>query len=138
MDKIKIVAETIDGLYNASEDDIKDRKRTSNWWYLHGELEDLVGFDKGIIVDAPNLKHKVFIDKDINKQYTLHYLETGIYDVEIVGIDKLCKAYFWTSFEEFSNIDGIVPCMRGLVVFKDDKKANNYAYKKYCERSEIL
>lgn len=140
---IKIIAETIDGLYKDSKELQRlirtcKTKRVSNWWYLHGKLQDNVGFDKGIMLDNEQLKCLVYTDKDISKVYKEWYLEDGIYDIQIVQIDEPCKGYFWTEFRKFGNIEGVVPIMHGLVCYADDKEANEYAYKKYYEKSEIL
>ena len=144
--KLKIIAETLDGYYHPSTslEAVKHLieyapKGVSSWWYLHGKLQDLVGYDKAIIVEfSPMLLHKTYIDKDINKEYTKKYLPDGIYEVEILDIDKPCVGYFWTEFEEFDNIVGEVPTMRGLVVFKDDVKAVNYAKEMYIKKSTFL
>lgn len=111
-------------------------KIISNWWYFHGKLEDDIGFDKGIMLDNNQLKSLKFTDKDIPKEYEMFYLPNGIYDVKVN--DKPCIGYFWTIFNTYRNIDGIIPNMHGLVCYKDDIKANKYAYNKFIEKSEIL
>lgn len=140
---IKIIVETLDSLYKDSEElqeilKTCKTKRVSNWWYLHGKLESDIGYDKGIMLDNDLLECLEFTDKDISKSYQMWYLKDGVYDVEIIQINKPCKGYFWTTFEKFSNIDGIVPHTHGLVCYSDDKEANKYAYKKYVEKSLIL
>ena len=90
------------------------------------------------MLDNEQLKCLVYTDKDISKVYKEWYLEDGIYDIQIVQIDEPCKGYFWTEFRKFGNIEGVVPIMHGLVCYADDKEANEYAYKKYYEKSEIL
>lgn len=140
---IEIIAETVDGIFNDSKELRKilrknKTKRVSNWWYLHGELEEDVGFDKGIMLDNDSLKCLEYIDKDINKQYKTYYLGDGIYDVKITQINKPCKGYFWTEFRNCGNIEGKVPVMHGLVCYTDDEKANKYALTKFKEKSEIL
>lgn len=140
---IEIIAETSDGIYKDSEE-IKEllkthkTKRVSNWWFLHGKLEDEIEFDKGIILDNDSLKYLEYTDKDNHKQYKEYYLEDGIYDIKIIQLDKPCKGYFWTFFEEFGNIKGVVPMMHGLVCYADDKEANEYAYRRYTEKAVWL
>lgn len=155
MKKITVIAQTIDGIYNYSED-MKPllnnrRKPISSWWYLHGELESVVGFDKGIIVSHEHLlKKDISFKENYNKNESqlwvsnpdsvekVYYLEDGIYDVEVLGIDKPCIGYFWTSFEQYDNVIGEYPIMRGLVCFKDDKEGVEHAEKKYNEKSTWL
>lgn len=65
MKKITIAAESL----TYSEDIqflINNRKRISNWWYLHGELESEVGYDKGFIVSHEYLLKKDIIWKEDN------------------------------------------------------------------------
>ena len=135
MDKIKIAAYTVTGEWHY-KDTPKSHRIYSSWWYLHGNLESEVGYDKGVILEGPGIS-KTFIDKDINEEYTRWYLPDGIYEVEVLGINKPCIGYFWTSMEEFSNIEGEVPHMYGLVLYKDDPE-NKYAYKMYACKSHIL
>lgn len=109
----------------------------SNWWYLHGDLQEDIGYDKAIIIDAPEPLSADFIDKDNSKTYAKYYLKDGIYDVKVLGIDKPCIGYFWTTLEEFGNIIGKVPHMKGLVLYKDDPE-NKYALEKYNKKSSTL
>lgn len=106
---------------------------TSDWWYLHGELEKEVGYDTGIFLNLESFE--TIIEKcyfNGNKEYfNVVYLKDGIYDVEVLNIDKPCIGYFWIA-------DDNVPKLRGLVAFKDDKEAIDYITKKYNEKSKIL
>lgn len=106
----------------------------SNWWYLHGELESIVGYDKGVFC---NLEEFPLFIKNCyfngNKEYfDVVCLETGIYDVEIIGIKEPCVGYFWISYH------GDIPECRGLVCLKSDTKGCEYARRKYKERSACL
>lgn len=136
---IEIIAETLEDLSKELQKLIKNKKTkyVSNWWYLHGQLESDFHFDKGIMLDNDLLKYLEYT-QDSGRIYKEYYLPDGIYDVKIIQSNKPCKGYFWTHFQEFGNIKGIVPVMHGLVCYSNDKKANEYAYKKYCEKSEII
>ena len=76
--------------------------------YLHGKLEELVGFD-------------LFSTLEPNED-----LEDGIYDADFDG--QLCKFFLWTSFER----------RRGLVVLCDDTKSMEYAQECYDRKASTL
>lgn len=146
MKTLKIAAIQIDGTAVEQEEVFKhlnkytealgkDENTTiSSWWYLHGELEDEVGFDKGAFLnleeDMVEIKNCYFNGND--KYFDVVCLKEGVYDVEVIGFDKPCVGYFW-----ITNISNIPEC-RGLVCFKDDKEAVEYAEKKYSEKSWSL
>lgn len=134
---IEIIASTKYGNSNKLKKILKERhtKYISDWWYLHGMLEDDMGFDKAIMLDNNYLKYLEFTDKDINKQYKLYYLPDNIYKIKVLQTDKPCTGFFWTTFEKFRNVEGIVPYMHGLVCYSDDQKACEYAFKKYNEKA---
>lgn len=142
MKTLKIGAYTLDGTLWAEEEVLKAengyskalRESESVWighgWYLHGKLMEEIGYD---LAEFLNLKEDmVTITKDRYSEYHTACLKEGIYDVEVVGIDKPCIGYFWTS-----NRAGD-PRTTGLVCFKDDKEACEYAAQKYAERSSTL
>lgn len=106
----------------------------SSWWYLHGDLESIVGYDKGVFC---NLEEFPLLIKNCyfngNKEYfDVVCLKDGIYDVEVIGIKEPCIGYFWIS----NHYD--IPECRGLVCLKSDKEGCEYAFKKYNEKSIIL
>lgn len=76
--------------------------------YLHGKLEELVGFD-------------LFSTLEPNED-----LEDGIYDADFDG--QPCKFFLWTSFER----------RRGLVVLCDDTKSMEYAQECYDRKASTL
>lgn len=146
MKTLRIISKNYDGsLYNVNDpkeytDSItrhyyKDHGIiVSNWWYLHGKLEDEIGYDKGVFCNLEDfnlyIKNCYF---NGNKEYfDVVCLEDGIYDVEVIGIDKPCVGYFWITDKEH------IPACRGLVCFKDDKEACEYAEQKYNEKSQYL
>lgn len=143
MKTLKIAAIQIDGTVIEQEEALKhlnkytdalgkDEDTTiSGWWYLHGELESEVGYDKGAFLnleeDIVEIKNCYFNGNE--KHFDVVCLKDGIYDVEVIGFDKPCVGYFWI------NRDYDIPECKGLVCFKDDKEAVEYAEKKYNEKS---
>ena len=133
--------------------DIKPEERDNNsWWYLHGDLQSFVGFDKATVTDCfsdgfsketinwaeieDNTVIKVFSD---NPRYEMYF--TGEIDVEIEGINKPCKGYFYVTNErKVSYKDALYSIweQRGLVCFAEDTRACEYAKRKMNEKSRIL
>lgn len=107
----------------------EERLLFGDWWYLHGELEEEMGYDKAWFLDIPK-EHTVL--QYVNKQ---PYIETnlnGIFDVEVEGASRPCVGFFWSRL--YCNIIQ----QRGLVVYRDDVEAMKYATKRYTERSNTL
>jgi hypothetical protein len=99
-----------------------------SFWYIHGVLVDKFHFDKAyMFVDWETYKSDIVETKDER-----HYLVSGIYDVEVEGYDKPCKAFMWQSNE------GGITLLRGLVVDPTCEKDLEYAQKKYDEKPFIL
>ena len=99
-----------------------------NFWYLHGVLRDKFNFDKAFMfVDWETYKSPI-----IEQHGAQIYLATGIYDVEVEGYDKPCKAFMW-QFEE--NKMTVLPA---VVVDPTIKEDLEYAKKKYEEKPLIL
>lgn len=76
--------------------------------YLHGQLEDMVGFD-------------LFSTLEPNED-----LKEGIYDADFDG--QPCKFFWWNSFER----------NRGLVVLCDDTQSMKYAQECYDRKASVL
>ena len=99
-----------------------------NFWYLHGALQHKFIFDKAdMYVDWETYKSNI-----IEVKNEKNYLVPGIYDVEIEGYDKPCKAFMWQTE------DGGITLLRGLVVDPTIKKDLEDAQKKYEEKSTML
>ena len=99
-----------------------------SFWYLHGVLEDKFRFDKAyMFVDWETYRSDI-----VELKNGKIYLVTGVYDVEIEGYDKPCKAFMWQSDE------GGITLLRGLVVDPTDEADLEYAQKKYEEKPFIL
>lgn len=80
-----------------------------NFWYLHGKLEDILGYDKAEFTEDPGKL-------------------SGIYEVEVVGISGECIGFFWMREDQ----------QRGLVCFKEDLEACQVAIRKYTERASTI
>lgn len=135
------------------EDIQKDERDNNSWWYLHGELEEFVGYDKAT---TTNCKSAGYSRETVNwssirgtkveeicedglTRWEMY--ANGIIPVKIEGIEKPCVGYFWTANECSIFYKGKkYPHwnQRGLVVFKDDAEANAYALKKYMEKSDFI
>ena len=133
--------------------DIPLEERDNNsWWYLHGKLEDFVGFDKATVT---NCKSGGFARQTINWTESdgkeIHsvlnenpYFEmyfNGIVKVEIEGIDRPCVGFFYTTSEQELVYKGkTFPYwkQRGLVCFADDIEACEYARSKMTKRDSNL
>lgn len=99
-----------------------------SFWYLHGALVSKFRFDKAYMyVDWETYKSDIVETKDER-----NYLVPGIYDVEVEGYDKPCKAFMWQSEE------GGKTLLRGLVVDPTVKENLEDAQKKYEEKPFIL
>lgn len=79
--------------------------------YLHGKLQDAVGYDICAIGMDP--------------------IEVGVYPVKVSGYDKPCTAYIW----RLPWLNGIG---RGLIVDSNDVEGNKEALKSYKTREELL
>lgn len=134
-------------------EDIDPTERDNNsWWYLHGKLQSLVGFDKAIVTNCKSGKFaketiywtEIVGNRVINvaseyPHYQMHF--NGEVDVEIEGIDKLCKGFFYVTNEHniyYKDQEYLYWEQRGLVCFADDIEACKYARKKMNQKSQIL
>lgn len=143
---LKIAAIQIDGTVLEQEEALKHLNKftdtldkdkdtiISGWWYLHGELEDKVGYDKGAFLnleeDMVEIENCYFKGND--KYFNVVLLKDGIYDVEVIGFDRPCVGYFWID-RKYNT-----PECRGLICFKDDTSAVMYARQKYTEKFGYL
>jgi len=101
-----------------------------NGWYLHGVLEDRLGYD---IANCYEISDECpCVDENING-YVLKALRIeGIYPVKVYGIDEECIGYFW--LQKMGN--DII--QRGLVVLASDEEGWKDAEKKYKEKPIIF
>ena len=118
----------------------------NNWWYFHGKLETILGYDKGIMYKCNSFKEVPIVDSAYFRNGIWHaecetlklrkeaYLN-GEFPVEVDTISKPCVGFFWTTDEHPYEVTtktgdlwaGTMYYQRGLVCLKDDVKACNYA-----------
>lgn len=109
------------------EDIDPNEREYANFWYLHGKLEELVGYDKAAVT---NLREGGF-GKD-SKEYGYMMCFDGIVPVEIEGIPDPCVGYFWITKYTDTWVQ------RGLVCLKSDLEGCEYAEHKYKEKPNFL
>ena len=142
---LKITAYQKDGSLFRSHYNDADSIPTSEYfpgeWFLHGELQCLVGFDKGIATNceelgiAANMPNFAEIkDSNVvsifNRTPMRRMKLNGVIPVEVEGIDRPCTGYFWLEDETEIQWEGRkYPYwrQRGLVVFADNDEDNCYA-----------
>ena len=124
----------------------------SSWWYLHGELTKITGYDKAIVT---NVKSGGFskdtidweeIDgnkvKSVNSETPIPVMcVTGVVPVKIDGIDRECLGYFWTDDVHkirWKRKSWSYWTQRGVVVLKDNKEDVEYAERLFKERPKIF
>ena len=132
----------------------KDELDYNSWWYLHGELESLVGYDKAYTTNCKTAGYskesinwscirgnnvaKVRDDEPITR-WEMHV--NGIIPVKVKGVDEICVGYFWTTEHSPVYYEG-VPYphweQRGLVCLASDEKGRAYAQKCYDEHKRWL
>lgn len=78
------------------------------WWYLHGKLENIVGYDKGC---------------------ALSKIQPGENDVKVIGIEEPCIGFFW--------LDSMNR-LRGLVCLKSDEEAVQEAREKMNRKDDFI
>lgn len=158
MEKIKILPDFCyrEDMYNNVPKEIREIVKSNKYphsggWYLHGQLEDEMGYDIASFYDVPKELLKESADwktirgirgelRSDKKTMVTHI--NGVYECEVYGTDEPCLGYFWTVDEkeiDFGN--GIVkPVWQqlGLIVFSNDRDANAYARSKMSEKSELI
>jgi len=97
----------------------------NNGWYFHGYLETRLKYDIGDVVYAAEELTKTAI---VNEKECRQLDIDGKIPVKVYGIKKPCTGYFWHS-------PHCGDVQRGLVVYDDDKKANEYAAKLMDEKA---
>ena len=133
---------------------IDENERDNNsWWYLHGKLEDIVGFDKATCINCreigvsfPTIHWSEIRGGEVTEIYedqpehnVMRF--TGVIDVEVVGLDEPCVGYFWTTEERIVRYkDKLYPMweQRGLVCLKSDDEAIKYASEQFSKKSIFL
>lgn len=123
--------------------------------YAHGKLENLLGYDRLQVIVPEDIFSIDYIKFYPNanfgrKQFyfnlsPLMFLE-GIYECNVLGVNKPCVGYFWTIEKEelnltvYGNINLTVSKWRqkGLVLLPDDKENIEFANKHYLMKSVLI
>lgn len=154
MNTLKLVACSVNGntIGNIKLEDIPPEERDWNsWWYLHGKLTDLTGYDKAVVINCKSagysretihwsrISGNEVIEIDSNPSYEIYI--NGIIPVKIEGIQEECIGYFWTTKHRRVYWQGKgYDCwmQRGLVCLKSDTKGCKEAKKKYIKQTNVL
>lgn len=121
-------------------------------WYLHGKLEDMVGFDLARPINLVSMGYtKDTIDYAVvrgntvegvrseNPRHIIHI--NSIIPVKCFSVEEPCVGYFWTiDMEDIIYRGNKYPnwMQRGLVCLKSDAQARNWARQKFQEKSVCL
>ena len=145
MNTLKITAITLDGkLYKSKYtiDKLPAGSAGSSHWYLHGKLEDIIGFDKAIATNAGELGCLKEMHDEAYGGSVLYQMDLdAIVDVKVEGVDEDCVGFFWTGWKRTITINGEeFPnwAQLGLVCLKSDKKAIADAMKKYKSKRATI
>ena len=157
MNTLKMTAYHVDGTLHESkyksENEVPEEEMCHNsWWYLHGELQDEVGYDKAITtncnsagysketIDWSSIRGNVVTEVFKDRTRPVMYVN-GEISVEVEGFDRPCIGFFWTADEHNITWNGKeYPHwkQRGLVCFADDEEACKYARKLMAEKPFIF
>lgn len=102
------------------ENRLFSNKRTLDFCYLHGKIEDDNGFDL-VGVDEETMEYLSNADDCI--------LDANVW---LKNTEAECNFYFWHSILDGTRIN------RGLIVYKDDEVNNRLAKSKFEVRAKIL
>lgn len=141
-------------LIQKAQEENKFNLDRNSWWYLHGKLEGLCHYDKAVVLNlsefpeyqGDTLKWTSIIGNiaEVNKfEKNKEMKINDIIPVQVIGIDKPCIGYFWTTDERTITAkckngktkDFQHWCQRGLVCLSEDIEACKYSKKKYQEKS---
>lgn len=126
----------------------------SSGWYLHGKLEEYLGYDLGSIYNLEELSEDLLetvvttvLSSGADKvKYVKRSHFNGIYPVEVLGVESPCIGYFWTTDEQdktVTDLDGTPKSFkiwkqRGLVVLESDLKGKRYAEDCYIRKKDSI
>ena len=114
------------------EDTPMSKKDNAYMWYLHGELDSMLGFDKGVVVNCDELNILKPFNYEGRMTYNKMHIE-GEYECKVEGVNEPCIGFFYVD-ERGDNLW----TQRGLVCLKSDEKGCKYAKEKMIEKSLIL
>lgn len=145
MEKLKVTAFLDDGktLYKShypSAKEVPDSEWFPGYWHFFGNIKDVLGIDQGFATNCEELgiaSDKLNYERIENGVVTSVYPDInrremnfdGIVDVEVEGVGKPCKGYFWTESTTVRYDEKVYPMwdQYGLIVYADDKEFNALA-----------
>lgn len=112
----------------------KNNLDNNSWWYIDGKLENLLGYDKGVIINMSEFPQyqgdtlfwtkivgdKTKVEKFIPKKEIKF---TGIIEVEILGVSENCIGYFWITDER--------------TIYAEDKDRNKTSFQNWRQRGIV-
>lgn len=112
----------------------KNNLDNNSWWYLDGKLENLLSYDKGVIINMSEfpqyqgdtlfwteiIEDKTKVEKFIPKKEIKF---TGIIEVEVLGVLENCIGYFWVTDEK--------------IIYAEDKDKNKTSFQNWRQRGMI-
>ena len=156
METLEMIAMTYDGKpYNTNRtlDSIPDDEQDHNgWWYLHGELQSIVGYDKAVTTNCKTAGYsRATVDwieitgneviEVRSEKPRWNICIDNIIPVKVDGIEDPCIGFFWTEKKRNVKWNGKeYPFwyQHGLVCLARDIESCEYARKRYDERPIIL
>lgn len=88
----------------------KNNLDNNSWWYIDGKLENLLGYDKGVIINMSKFPQyqgdTLFWTKIVGDETKVEKFIpkkeiklTGVIEVEVLGVTENCIGYFWVTDE---------------------------------------
>lgn len=162
MGKLKLLPyyhKNYDSIYKEAEN--TDNVAYNNRWYLHGELEYRLGYDRASIINARECPEYIKLVPEVDRlkgyeniwtgkvdsfKLIPHLYAKGIIECEVIGIEEPCIGYFWTTNElpmmitskDGMKYEGTYWFQRGLICLKSDIEGCEYAFKKYNEKTDMI
>lgn len=128
---------------NIEQDNCRGEQIYAAHTYLHGALEDEVGFDCVEFVDLPQEYTIVRPSVDTYGRKVIRYHGddkfsriNGTFPVNVLGIDKPCTGFFWTKYDTefvFNGTEYICIKQCGYIVLDEDKECLDWCQVKYEE-----
>lgn len=119
--------------------EIKEGRYFWNSFYLHGELEYIVGYDLCVVVNESDLDLEEYPVYHTSTRLVKHCLlkDEGKFEVEVKGINEKCVGYLWKEVSEDESRSGIYryASQRGYICLESDKEAVKQAHQVYLERA---
>lgn len=108
-------------------------------FYLHGKLEEIIGYDLCVVVNESELDLEEYPVYHTSTRLVKHCLlkDEGRFEVEVKGINEKCVGYLWKEVSEDESKPGVYhrASQRGYICLERDKESVEQAHQVYLERS---